>query len=107
MIAEKLPDDETSTNHSTFMYSPQLKEVGELPLVRWESCYEQTLDIVKDLYQKCKLVHADLSEYNLILQNKEIVYALVSSCGDVIVFYAIVIDVCRAYFLILRTLVKP
>lgn len=61
-----------------FVNSPQLKEVGTLPLEQWESCYEQTLDLVRDLYQKCRLVHADLSEYNLLLHNKEQVYVLVS-----------------------------
>jgi serine/threonine-protein kinase RIO1 len=69
-------DDQARDNNS-FVNSPQLKEVDFLPLEKWENCYEQTLHIVQDLYQKCKLVHADLSEYNLLLHNKEHVFALV------------------------------
>lgn len=60
-----------------FVNSPQLKEVEFLPQEQWESCYEQTLHLVRELYQKCRLVHADLSEYNLLLHNKEQVYVLV------------------------------
>lgn len=68
---------ETGGNNGTFVNSPQLKEVESLSLEQWTSCYEQTLELVTDLYQKCRLVHADLSEYNLLLHNNEDVYVLV------------------------------
>ena len=73
-------DDEESIDGAgsgKFVNSPQLREVEYLPLEQWQSCYEQTLGLVRDLYQKCRLVHADLSEYNLLLRNKEQVYVLV------------------------------
>ena len=38
----------------------------------WTSAYEQTLLILRRLYQRCKLVHADLSEYNLLHHNGEV-----------------------------------
>ncbi|XP_035209725.1 serine/threonine-protein kinase RIO3-like [Stegodyphus dumicola] len=45
--------------------APKLKDV-DLPFEDMTIMYEQTLNIMKDLYSKCKLVHADLSEYNLL-----------------------------------------
>ena len=78
--SEGAGDVNVSRGNNGFVNSPQLKEVESLSLSaeQWESCYDQTLHIVQELYQKCKLVHADLSEYNLLLHNKEQVYALVS-----------------------------
>jgi serine/threonine-protein kinase RIO1 len=74
MITESTMDN--NENKCGFTNSPQLREVDELPAGQWENYYEQTLLILKELYRKCKLVHGDLSEYNLLLQNKEHVYAL-------------------------------
>uniref|UniRef100_A0A2C9LYS1 non-specific serine/threonine protein kinase n=1 Tax=Biomphalaria glabrata TaxID=6526 RepID=A0A2C9LYS1_BIOGL len=45
--------------------APKLKEV-KLNSEELQSAYDQTLQLVKDLYHKCGLVHADLSEYNLL-----------------------------------------
>lgn len=33
-------------------------------------CYAQALELVRAMYQKCKLVHADLSEYNILYHKK-------------------------------------
>lgn len=82
MITEDVKENKDmrfgTENKNGFVNSPQLKEVESLSLDRWESCYDQTLRIIQDLYQKCRLVHADLSEYNLLLRNNEHVYVLVS-----------------------------
>ncbi|CAL1541979.1 unnamed protein product [Lymnaea stagnalis] len=45
--------------------APKLKEIrlGQDDL---KLAYEQTVQLVKNLYQNCGLVHADLSEYNLL-----------------------------------------
>lgn len=75
MIVEDNECAERGSN-SKFVNSPQLKEVESLSTEKWEDCYQQTLVLIKDLYQKCKLVHADLSEYNLLLHNKAKVYVL-------------------------------
>jgi len=32
----------------------------------WVNCYEQVLLIIRRLYQRCRVIHADLSEYNLL-----------------------------------------
>ncbi|KAK0055584.1 serine/threonine-protein kinase RIO3, partial [Biomphalaria pfeifferi] len=45
--------------------APKLKEV-KLNSEELQSAYDQTLQLVKDLYHKCGLIHADLSEYNLL-----------------------------------------
>lgn len=44
--------------------APRLKEVGFGGRV--EEFYRQTVDLMRDMYHKCKLVHADFSEYNLL-----------------------------------------
>jgi RIO kinase 1 len=36
---------------------------------KWQGIYEELLGLMKSMYQKCKLVHADLSEYNLLYQD--------------------------------------
>jgi RIO kinase 1 len=45
--------------------APRLKDVifGN----RIDEFYRKTCDLLRDLYQKCKLVHADFSEYNLLM----------------------------------------
>lgn len=45
--------------------APQLRNVG-LNTAHWQCAFEQTMQIVHDLVNKCRLVHADLSEYNLL-----------------------------------------
>jgi len=38
----------------------------------WNVCYEEVIIIIRRLYQRCRLVHADLSEYNLLYHKKEV-----------------------------------
>ncbi|TGJ84982.1 hypothetical protein E0Z10_g3798 [Xylaria hypoxylon] len=38
----------------------------------WSSLYIQLLGIMRRLYQVCKLVHADLSEYNILYHDKQL-----------------------------------
>ena len=38
----------------------------------FDNCYLQIIEIMKKMYQKCKLVHSDFSEYNLLYYNKEV-----------------------------------
>jgi RIO kinase 1 len=49
--------------------APRLKDAN---IVDLQSTYEDVLYIMRRLYQQCRLVHADLSEYNLLYFNKEI-----------------------------------
>ncbi|KAF5140939.1 serine threonine-protein kinase rio1 [Vairimorpha ceranae] len=35
-------------------------------------CYNQVIQIISDMYNKCNLIHADLSEYNLLYHNKTV-----------------------------------
>jgi len=48
--------------------SPQLRELQlKQGSRKWTTLYEQTMATVKLLYQKSHLVHADLSEYNILV----------------------------------------
>jgi len=38
----------------------------------FDNCYLQIIEILKQMFQKCKLVHSDFSEYNLLYYNKEV-----------------------------------
>jgi RIO kinase 1 len=40
---------------------------ANLPLAKMCSAYQQMVRIVRQLYQTCRLVHADLSEYNILV----------------------------------------
>lgn len=48
--------------------APRLKDVDGLSSKRWEKCYLEVLFIMHSLIVRCNLVHADLSEYNLLYQ---------------------------------------
>jgi RIO kinase 1 len=52
--------------------APRLKDVeftGKNPQLRWRDVYIELVAYMRILYQVCKLVHADLSEYNVLYQN--------------------------------------
>ena len=48
------------------MAAPRLKD-ARLPDELWQALYEEAVLLVRRLYQECHLVHADLSEYNLLV----------------------------------------
>jgi hypothetical protein len=58
--------------------SPQLKEAADKvhDALLWRDIYLQTLTAVYDLYHKCRLVHADLSEYNILLKEQRKVFVI-------------------------------
>lgn len=51
--------------------SPRLKDAN-LKEKRLREAYVQTIFIMRHMFQRCKLVHGDLSEYNLLWHNQEI-----------------------------------
>jgi RIO kinase 1 len=51
--------------------SPRLKDAN-LKEKRLREAYVQTVLIMRHMFQRCKLVHGDLSEYNLLWHNNEI-----------------------------------
>jgi RIO kinase 3 len=51
--------------------APKLKD-AQLNDEELESAYKQCYQIVYDLYNKCNLVHADFSEYNLLWHNGKV-----------------------------------
>lgn len=57
--------------------SPRLKD-AVLSEKRFREAYVQCVLIMRHLYQKCRLVHGDLSEYNLLWHNNQVVVIDVS-----------------------------
>ena len=52
--------------------APRLKDVefvDQDAAAKWRSVYIDVLAYVRIIYQQCKLVHADLSEYNILFHN--------------------------------------
>eukprot|EP00899_Mesostigma_viride_P025336 jgi/Mesvir1/5988/Mv00739-RA.1 len=45
--------------------APRLKD-AELPPSKWQSLYTECVLILRKMYQKCRLVHGDFSEYNIL-----------------------------------------
>jgi len=45
--------------------APRLKDV-ELTESKTQSCYTEIIKIMRKMYHQCRLVHADLSEYNIL-----------------------------------------
>jgi len=54
--------------------APRLKDaLNEFENVEeFDDCYIQIMEIMKKMYQSCKLVHSDFSEYNLLYYNKDV-----------------------------------
>ena len=51
--------------------APRLKD-AKLSLADAEGAWTQTLVLLRRIYQQCRLVHADFSEYNLLYYNKTV-----------------------------------
>ncbi|OJD18418.1 Atypical/RIO/RIO1 protein kinase [Emergomyces pasteurianus Ep9510] len=55
--------------------APRLKDVdlaGPEPEEQWKSLYIELLGHMRTMYQECRLVHADLSEYNILYHNNKL-----------------------------------
>jgi RIO kinase 1 len=55
--------------------APRLKDVSiadDEPETRWRSLYLELLGYMRVMYQVCRLVHADLSEYNILYHKKRL-----------------------------------
>jgi RIO kinase 1 len=64
--------------NSKGLAAPRLKDVDfdiSEPETRWRSLYMELLGCMRVMYQTCRLVHADLSEYN-ILYHKQRLYII-------------------------------
>ncbi|KAG1667555.1 hypothetical protein FOA52_014635 [Chlamydomonas sp. UWO 241] len=61
--------------------APRLRD-ARIPPDRMRSVYTEMLLIVRTLYQTCKLVHADLSEYNILYDKGELYIIDVSQAVD-------------------------
>lgn len=61
--------------------APRLKDAG-LSESRLRSAYEELVRIVRKLYQDCRLVHADLSEYNILWEDGHLWIIDVSQAVD-------------------------
>ena len=46
--------------------APRLRDAGVQGESEWDRCYLEMVSIMWRMYQVCKLVHADLSEYNVL-----------------------------------------
>ena len=51
--------------------SPRLKDAG-LPPARMRRAYTEVILLLRNMYHRCRLVHADFSEYNLLVHEDEI-----------------------------------
>eukprot|EP00042_Codosiga_hollandica_P031116 m.185769 g.185769 ORF g.185769 m.185769 type:complete len:593 (-) comp53548_c0_seq2:97-1875(-) len=50
--------------------APKLKE-AKLSTTQLATCYRDVCQLMKSLYNDCRLVHADLSEYNILYHNEQ------------------------------------
>ncbi|KUI59286.1 Serine/threonine-protein kinase rio1 [Cytospora mali] len=51
---------------------PKLRDASVTSDDEWRDLYIQLLGIMRRMYQVCKLVHADLSEYNILYYNRRL-----------------------------------
>lgn len=68
-----------ASNCTTAVPSPQLKEINltSYSPKSWNNFYLQTLSLLDRLYNDCRLVHGDLSEYNLLLHSpSQVIYMI-------------------------------
>merc|ERR1711862_393057 len=58
--------------------APRLKDVETLSPSDWVDVYEQCVLAMRRMMQDCRLVHGDLSEYNMLLHDGKLVIIDVS-----------------------------
>lgn len=67
--------------------APRLKDLTEKYLIdnnlSFSDIYAQCLNLINNLFFKCKLIHADLSEYNILLSDKELYVIDVGQSVDI------------------------
>jgi serine/threonine-protein kinase RIO1 len=64
--------------------APQLRELNlRRASKRWEVLYSQVMEAVKNLYQRAKLVHGDLSEYNIMIVPAYLVENIADGIEDI------------------------
>lgn len=61
--------------------APQLHSL-HLSLPKLRLCYYQLIRLMRDLFQRCHLVHADLSEYNVLYLNSQLYLIDVAQAVD-------------------------
>lgn len=51
--------------------APKIKE-AQLSSDELQSCYDQCIQLIKDIYTRCNLVHADFNQFNLLWHEKKV-----------------------------------
>lgn len=49
--------------------APRLKEYISSSAVEWKRIYVETIALMRAVYQNCRLVHGDMSEFNILIYN--------------------------------------
>lgn len=52
--------------------APRLRDSNVTGIERWSEIYLEVVKIMRVLYQECKLIHADLSEYNMLYYENKV-----------------------------------
>lgn len=52
--------------------APMLRDLGALRGGKWARIYTETVRVMRAMYQRARLVHADLSEYNLLYHDSRV-----------------------------------
>ena len=52
--------------------APRLRDVEDLDDAQWRSLYIQLIALMREMFQTCRLVHADLSEYNVLYHQEKL-----------------------------------
>jgi RIO kinase 1 len=56
--------------------APRLKDVSREPSIGWLGVYLDVIRSMRKMFQVCKLVHGDLSEYNMLLDDSDKVFVI-------------------------------
>ena len=56
--------------------APRLKDISREPSIGWFGVYLDVIRSMRKMYQLCKLVHGDLSEYNMLLDESDRVFII-------------------------------